>query len=84
MTLDELNKRHGGLAFPLTFDEPDGSKTVQLGMTMRDWFAGQALVGILAAHANPNATNTDFEPCARDAYVLADFMLAERSKGSKP
>lgn len=45
------------------------------GMSLRDWFAGQALM-VIAIHFNPpdNATT------AKWAYTMADAMLAERAK----
>lgn len=58
----------------------------QPGMTLRDWFAGQALGGMMGHQ------NADFSPLGRngktpcvplfveDAYALADAMLAERAK----
>lgn len=36
----------GGPAFPATQNGPDGC--TQYGMTLRDWFAGQALAGYMA------------------------------------
>lgn len=45
------------------------------GMTLRDWFAGQALVGGMAGVAGDPA---EF---AEEAYAIADAMLAEREKG---
>lgn len=44
------------------------------GMTLRDWFAGQALVGKLA-HGEVGAAGV-----SRRAYEYADAMLAARSK----
>jgi hypothetical protein len=43
------------------------------GMTLRDYFAGQALAGIMAA-----TTVCDPEAVASRAYVVADAMLKER------
>lgn len=54
------------------------------GMSLRDWFAGQALAGILA---NPGTGGAGPEVIARLAtaiYVVADAMLAERDKKSTP
>lgn len=54
------------------------------GMTLRDYFAGQALAGIVAAVMGTRDTNTtpdNFNAAiALGAYQLADAMLAERSK----
>lgn len=46
------------------------------GMTLRDWFAGQALAGFTVA------TNSNIEPgrYARACYALADAMLAARKE----
>ena len=45
------------------------------GMTLRDYFAGQALAGLLA---DSNATSRSLY--AKDAYDLADAMLAARER----
>jgi len=47
-----------------------------MGMTMRDWFAGQALQGLLAGD------DDGWEPdcAARMAYILADEMLKCRER----
>jgi len=46
------------------------------GMTLRDWFAGQALSG-MAANAEVDAVNSEM---ALIAYSLADAMLAQRTQ----
>ena len=53
------------------------------GMSLRDWFAGQALTGLLASVAGspPSARQTQNAIWAREAYRLADAMLKERSDG---
>lgn len=60
------DKDTGGPAFPGPFSQ-------DRGMTLRDWFAGQALAGMLAR----GTTNDDAE-VAVEAYSLADAMLEER------
>jgi hypothetical protein len=68
----------GGAAFPLSRGDDGG--WFQSGMSLRDWFAGQALAGLLAAGAQ------DFETgmmIAREAYIAADAMLAVRSQPKK-
>ena len=53
----------------------DGSQ----GMTLRDWFAGQALAGMMADGKNSGR----FADIASDAWDFADAMLAAR-KGGQP
>ena len=73
----------GGPAFPQTETtyEPrwDGASEMYAnvrsygGMTLRDWFAGQALYGLFSCISQaPN------EVIARQAYAMADAMIAER------
>ena len=64
-----MAKDDGGPAFP-PGDGPIGHRT---GMTLRDWFAGQALI-VLAM--SDNGSNFDKE--ATLAYKAADAMLAAR------
>ena len=69
----------GGPAFPVHGghhpDDDPRNHTLGGGMTLRDWFAGQALAGI-AANADWWACATD-DQVARQAYLIADEMLAE-------
>lgn len=46
------------------------------GMTLRDYFAGQALIGLLTS---PLRTTTNRATIARESYTLADALLAEVS-----
>ena len=50
----------------------------QQGMSLRDWFAGQALTGLLAGRS----TGVKFTPeeAAASAYFVAQAMLVERQK----
>ena len=56
-------------AFPMV--APENWAMMQEGMTLRDWFAGQALSGVMAKQHN-------FADVAYSAYALADAMLVER------
>lgn len=47
------------------------------GMTLRDWFAGEALNGLLAGRQNRLLRPQE---CAEEAYLLAEAMLIERGK----
>ena len=46
--------------------------------TLRDWFAGQALTGVLS---NSNMTFERNNEAAEVAYAVADAMLEARSEG---
>ena len=48
-------------------------KVVDKGMTLRDYFAGQALAGLSHMDITP-------EIVAGASYILADAMLKERTK----
>lgn len=67
----------GGPAFPAPMNGPDGR--TQHGMTLRDYFAAQALAGMLI-----NYTTQKFgvgeQTCAKGAYEFADAMLAARER----
>lgn len=71
-----MNRDTGNTAFPVT--DENGANYPHFGMTLRDYFAAKAMQGMLAC-AHPYA-QSDEKMFARDAYVLADAMLAERDK----
>ena len=48
------------------------------GMSLRDWFAGQAMMGAFAS--GTPIPFADREEWARTFYAHADAMLAERSR----
>lgn len=68
-------KSNGGPAFPWCGDL-NKCPTINLGMSLRDYFASKAQAGMLA---NYNVINTP-EHVAQMAYAHADAMLAERAK----
>lgn len=70
-------------AFP--YAVPVEFTAAEPGMTLRDWFASQALPAIIGAtssgtHQPLRAGESVIEAMARDAYEFADAMLSERSK----
>jgi hypothetical protein len=81
-----MSKPDGGPAFPVSVEREelteDGYRTVFYpagGMSLRDWFTGQALKGLI-----PTQIQGDPGPwmhqIVRNAYLYADAMLAEREK----
>lgn len=72
-------------AFPFSWqwDLPDGEHMWRNhdGMSLRDWFAGQALAGAMANHGSYGAGNGPGDIAVR-AYEIADAMIAERQKVS--
>jgi hypothetical protein len=58
-------------AFPVVV--PEAWDSVQNGMSLRDYFAGQALIALI----NKNDIRS-VEMVAENAYVYADAMMTER------
>ena len=81
-------ENNGGPALPFSMHPEHGfgpSASTCDGMSMRDWFAGQALAGLCASHAHTNSSgypnNTDdIIQISIDSYKIAEGMLAERQK----
>lgn len=68
---------NGGPAFPHSVKNwNDHLLHEQHGMTLRDYFASQALMGLIA---NVETANQASATLARDAYHLASAMIAERA-----
>lgn len=65
-------KKDGGPAFPV-YDET-GMYPVATGMTLRDWFAGQALAGMVGHISSEKGWGILGITC----YQAADMMLAAR------
>ena len=81
-------KEDGGPAYPVIdrtqttgeYDEIHNYRMESYGMSLRDYFAGQALAGFTAAHDEEGTWMSDPVCAAREAYLTADAMLAEREK----
>ena len=83
-----MAKPDGGPAFPALDVEhfPAGyghaerdEVSGRLGMSLRDYFAGQALAGLLGS-THPDHSAPTWEAYSACAYGHADAMLAERAK----
>jgi len=77
-----MTTNDGGPAFPrpasmmALHDEPTLHRAFA-GMSLRDWFAGQALAGMLAGLPDADRGPKGY---AHDAYLIAAAMLAERER----
>lgn len=65
-----MTKDTGGPAFPVTID-------FYKGMTLRDYFAAKALMGMMASR-NPNSPRFHPDDDAAYVYAVADAMLKAR------
>ena len=86
---DETVAKNWSPAFPLTVESPDGSVTTFQGMTLRDWFAGQAMTSLGTwmpdlsydgVHAGLTSVRV-LDARAKWAYAQADAMLKARGNG---
>lgn len=88
-----MNVNDGGTAFPVVASTGDPRDGVYCrdGMSLRDYFAGQAIAGVIrstveadsAAVLSESADATGLaieQVIARSAYEIADAMLAVREK----
>jgi hypothetical protein len=82
-----MNNNTGGRAFPWCGDLND-CPTINLGMTLRDYFAAKAMNGILETAIDwfPTYKPPDehslsiFADLAQDSYAIADAMLKAREQ----
>jgi hypothetical protein len=68
---------NGGSAFPEPFVPKSSGLSINMhpGMSLRDWFAGQALAGLCNG---ARGTGWRKSKLAKDAFAFADAMLAAR------
>lgn len=84
---------NGGAAFPRIEIKQIGdpcyhqpTKVYHSGMSLRDYFAGKALQGLLASMAHPESTGSCLEcypKSAEQAYQIADAMLSAREGANR-
>lgn len=80
-----MSAADGGPAFPTDSAHQVGPTTYHYaGMSLRDYFAGQALTGLLAAIGSLPKTNIDAEEVecqfVEASYSAADAMLRQRAQ----
>lgn len=68
-----MNEEQEGTKPENPFAFPSRGDANNAGMTLRDYFAGQALVGLASYHG--------VHAGAEDAYFIADAMLRARGEG---
>ncbi len=71
------------LAFPSQPLGQDGlpEHSAVMGMTLRDWFAGQALGGLIVGSTQADGSPTGLShEVVKKAYSYADAMLTERAQ----
>lgn len=66
--------KDGGPAFPVLIDDLTVIDIVQTGMSLRDYFAGQALAGLITTIKTDEGAGL----LVSAAYSIADDMLVER------
>lgn len=73
----------GGPAYPGDVRmRVSGGYEVQRGMSLHDYYAGQALTGLLAMRAHPaSGLTADIDAVTSDSFRIADAMLAAREAG---
>ena len=72
--------KDGGQAFPLRVADSVLEGQYQPGMSLRDYFAGQALMGFCAREAPGETSRDKAYTRAVLSYLAADQMLAEGEK----
>ena len=66
---DSKKPYDGGEAFPVSGQNP--------GMSLRDWFAGQAAIGLLIRGHDPK----EIALLAGHSYTIAEALIRERDRG---
>lgn len=74
------NINDGGPAFPVPTPDSTDGRTHDGGLTLRDFFAGMALQGMLANNETAYAPRAT----APDCYAYADAMIAARDGEEQP
>lgn len=73
-------KNDGGPAFPKIVEGIGGTVQSIGGMSLRDYFASQALAGTMASGSEAVQSKEQAAFIATESYLMADAMLAARDK----
>ena len=76
-----MSARDGGAAFPFP-DSQGPAPGALLGMSLRDYFAAQALSPLVAEALRLD--HRSWAATVQHAYFVADAMLTERAKEPQP
>ncbi len=78
MNTEQQGINDGGPAFPISETGLQGYN----GMSLRDWFAGKALIGVESCYSDSSDWQSPAwcREAAIHCYEMADAMLAARSK----
>lgn len=80
MTDNKIND--GGPAFPKTCEFDNNGNAMPDGLTKREWFAGQALVGYLSeGTVRSHDLGTYKTQLAKYCFECADAMIEESQRG---
>ena len=78
MSDNDLSTRpDGGPAHPVPMGSQNNQYACAVGLSLRDWFAGQAISGAMTN--GDDLEHADWDGCAAYAYQLADAMLKARN-----
>jgi hypothetical protein len=83
-----MRQEDGGPAFPVTIGSQNDQYLCGPGMSLRDWFAGQAMNSLIKARDAVSMLNgaPDFpyeQNLAEACYLLADEMLKARAHSNE-
>lgn len=77
--LEQLHEKTGGPAFPVPLDDfRDSASHPMTGMTLRDWYEGKAITGLLSGW--DGSSDIDFDALAIGAEKMAAAMIRRRAR----
>jgi hypothetical protein len=80
-----MSEKDGGPAYPTEHFDEEGTRMIDRGASLRDYFAGLALNGLISSIGDEDLRGGDAEEfiqhyhaMAKDSYSYADAMLVAR------